>query len=138
MSAKGYVYRVFDAADRLLYVGCSVDVESRLRYHEQHSFWWIFRSRVETEEFPSRAEAAEAEVAAIGSEHPRWNKKDRTTPAPDLSYERDIALRYRALQQDERELIAELRRTRMALAGVSAEIAVVTGGGFEVDMSDIA
>lgn len=77
------VYRAFDAEDRLLYVGCTIDLEPRLRHHEDNSPWWPFQVRIETEGYVTRAEAAEAEAVAIATEHPRWNVKGRSPEHPD-------------------------------------------------------
>jgi Nuclease subunit of the excinuclease complex len=144
----GYVYRAFDSSGRLLYVGCSVNVESRLRYHEQHSRWWLFHERVESEKFPTRALAAEAEAVAIATEHPRWNMQGRSDAHPDgkcndihrapwLDYEQDVWSRHRDLVEDERRLIGQIRRVRMGLAGVRAEVDAIKSG-FVLDDQEIA
>lgn len=140
---SAYVYRAYDARDRLLYVGCSVDVDARLRYHEQHASWWVFSVRIERQAFPTRDEALAAETVAIATEHPRWNVKDRSVDHPDghmnsvqdgswLAYERDVARRHRNLTAEEASLVRKIRRTRMALAGVKAEVAAI-GAGLEID-----
>lgn len=139
MSAPAFVYRAFDARDRLLYVGCSVDVDARLRYHEQHAAWWIFATRIDRQEFASHELALAAEAEAISEEHPRWNIVGRSASHPDgyisriqdgswLSYERDVARRFRDLTAEEASLIRKVRRVRMALAGVNAEVAAINAG----------
>lgn len=111
-----FVYRVFDATDRLLYVGCSVDVDTRMAGHESASPWFPFHSRVERVAYPSRAQAEDAESVAIATEHPRWNIQGRSVDHPDgfakslaaahwLAAEADMGRRWRDLrvQREKRE-----------------------------------
>ena len=77
-----YVYRIFDATDRLLYVGCTEDVQTRLFFHTSISTpseasWEIARSmaRHTSEQFPSKAAAHAAEIHAIKTEMPLLNRQ---------------------------------------------------------------
>jgi predicted GIY-YIG superfamily endonuclease len=77
-----YVYRIFDAADRLLYVGCTEDVTTRLFFHCQISTpseasWEIKRdmARHTSQEYPSKAAAHAAEIHAIRTEMPLLNRQ---------------------------------------------------------------
>ena len=68
------VYRLFDASDRLLYVGrTGSDLHERLSVHRAKSWWpQVTYCRLE---FPEDRETARtAEWAAIKSEHPLHNK----------------------------------------------------------------
>lgn len=67
------LYRHFDAAGRLLYVGISLNAVARLSQHRQCSAWFREIARVEIEWHPSREAACEAEVQAIRSEQPLHN-----------------------------------------------------------------
>lgn len=71
------VYRLFDAAGRLLYVGMSQDVARRLRQHSTLQAWWPAVARVTTVEYPSRYAARRAERDAIAAENPVHNIADR-------------------------------------------------------------
>lgn len=133
------VYRVFDAADRLLYVGCSVAVDARLNQHAQSADWWLYQDRIERETFATRNEALAAESEAIATEHPRWNINGRSQDHPDgyansihratwLHYERDVARRRRELIEEESRLLSQIRKARMSLAGVNAEVACIKDG----------
>lgn len=137
------VYRAFDVSGRLLYVGCSVDADARLVQHSKQADWWVFVDRIEREDFSSRDDALAAEAGAIATEHPRWNMVGRSQDHPDgfaasvgradwLAYERDVARRRRALIAEEATLLREIRRARMAIAGVNAEITAINGG-LEID-----
>lgn len=68
------LYRLYDASDRLLYVGISNNPESRWKSHLYGVASWpqLVASRTATW-FASREEAEEAEVIAIKSEAPRFN-----------------------------------------------------------------
>jgi len=144
----GYVYRAFDASGRLLYVGCSVDVDGRLNYHRDNASWWLFHDRIEVESFDTRDDAAEAEARAIATEHPRWNMQGRSQDHPDgfahslrgahwLEYEADVARRTRQLMQDEASLLRKIRKVRMGLAGVRAEAEAIKSGLISID-EDVA
>lgn len=74
-----YVYRCFDEADRLLYIGCTADMGSRMAVHmasgdNPASRVLIMRMvRHEVEEHPDEASGRAAERAAIYAEEPLAN-----------------------------------------------------------------
>lgn len=74
------LYRHFDAAGDLLYVGISTDALKRLMAHSRHASWYNKITTVTIEHFPSRRAASAAEIAAIRNEHPKhntaWTPKD--------------------------------------------------------------
>lgn len=68
-----YVYRHYNAAGELLYVGCTVDPRARATSHGQGS-WWIgqsasFRLTI----YPNRLHALRVERHTIRTERPLWN-----------------------------------------------------------------
>lgn len=84
--STAYVYRVFDADDRLLYVGRAIDLRGfkyRLRYHRDNAPWWPFHSYLTAEPFPTFDAAYVGELEAIRAELPRWNVADRNPAHPD-------------------------------------------------------
>jgi predicted GIY-YIG superfamily endonuclease len=77
----GYaMYRYFDADGALLYVGSTDDLVARRRAHQKRSVWWPLVDREAVERFDEMVEAQSAEVAAIRTEHPRYNKRHRALP----------------------------------------------------------
>lgn len=73
------VYRLFDDADRLLYVGCTRDLDLRLYMHGGYynATSLEFRglvARVESVEYENKAAAREAERNAIRAEAPLFNR----------------------------------------------------------------
>lgn len=74
------LYRFFDDDDNLLYVGCSLTWPTRFAAHQREKEWWGEVVRVTLDHFPTRAIAAEAEVAAIELEGPRYNKRPGNYP----------------------------------------------------------
>lgn len=68
-----YVYRQFDSAGVLLYVGFSVDVKRRMRAHRTTSSWRHQIATVTSELFLTRKAALFAERRAIVNEHPLFN-----------------------------------------------------------------
>lgn len=67
------LYRFFDRHDRLLYVGIAGNPARRHHEHSKSKPWWGEVARSTMEHFPTREEAAVAEVAAIRSESPLHN-----------------------------------------------------------------
>jgi len=68
------LYRFFDSEGTLLYVGISNDWMSRLRHHEQHSDFFSAVAGVTFERHPDRPSVAAAELAAIKTEDPLFNR----------------------------------------------------------------
>ncbi len=64
------VYRVYDSAELLVYVGLSQRPEIRIAYHRSSALWRTLISRWTEEWYPDRREAAKAEQAAIDLELP--------------------------------------------------------------------
>jgi predicted GIY-YIG superfamily endonuclease len=67
------LYRMYDDRDRLLYVGATTRLITRLATHEQERPWWDEVTTVRLERFATWEELAEAEKAAIQIENPRHN-----------------------------------------------------------------
>jgi hypothetical protein len=66
------VYRFYDSAGVLLYVGLSMSLEGRLAKHRRKP-WWPEVARTELEWFDGREAAKDAERFAIHHEHPVHN-----------------------------------------------------------------
>jgi len=87
--SEHYVYRCYDTADRLLYIGATGDVDGRL-YHltslcnSAKGPGGELRRRMvrhTVEAFPTRQAAFEAERAAIVAERPELNVQSRRASA---------------------------------------------------------
>ena len=101
------VYRIYDSADRLLWIGCTVDIGSRIEAHR--SLWsaafgssLIRRgyARHTVQEYPDRATARDAERAAITAEGPwlnvhhnptRWQRVNGRRVPTDTAGLRELA-----------------------------------------------
>lgn len=68
------VYRLFDAADKLLYVGCSWDPDKRIGTDHLFKPWGRDIDDVTFEWFDNRLTALRAEAQAITDESPVYNK----------------------------------------------------------------
>jgi hypothetical protein len=68
------LYRHFDAGDRLLYVGISASPTRRHAEHGSRACWFADIARIGVEWFDNRADALDAERAAILSESPVHNR----------------------------------------------------------------
>jgi hypothetical protein len=70
---KTSLYRHFNKARALLYVGISVNPLERLRGHRATSHWYEQIEIVTIEHYPTREVALDAEVEAINTEKPLYN-----------------------------------------------------------------
>lgn len=75
------VYRVYDADERLLYIGATGDIQNRLRVHGYQSPWYVQAARVDIEAFPDRPTAFAAEAYAIREESPLHNVRSKVGAA---------------------------------------------------------
>ena len=82
MSRPHFLYRQFDAAGRLLYVGITSLPEDRERNHKARSPWGAEIATTTRQEFPNRRAALVAEGLAIFAENPAHNRQRR---APDAT-----------------------------------------------------
>jgi predicted GIY-YIG superfamily endonuclease len=79
------LYRLFDAAGSLLYIGVSVSPEQRWLHHAEHKTWWPEVARIEFAWHGTRDEALTCEMESIRAEKPRYNVQHnghRTVSAP--------------------------------------------------------
>jgi predicted GIY-YIG superfamily endonuclease/antitoxin (DNA-binding transcriptional repressor) of toxin-antitoxin stability system len=67
------LYRLYDAAGTLLYIGISHQPDVRFEQHAKLKDWWPRVARREVEWFDDRPSAAAAEAAAIRREDPERN-----------------------------------------------------------------
>ncbi|MFF9118287.1 GIY-YIG nuclease family protein [Streptomyces massasporeus] len=77
------LYRLYDAAGHLLYVGVARNPDVRWATHSQSKPWWSEVDTRKVEWIDSRAEAERAELAVIRAEHPLYNVVG--TPAATIS-----------------------------------------------------
>jgi predicted GIY-YIG superfamily endonuclease len=69
-----WLYRHFDDAGVLLYVGITDDLAQRRREHEHSSDWFARVVETMTVRYPTRVAAVEAERMAIAFERPAFNR----------------------------------------------------------------
>ena len=73
LDTEHILYRLFDDAGDLLYVGITNRWSRRSGEHSRTKSWWPLVARVEEHSFPDRASVEAAEKEAIRSENPRHN-----------------------------------------------------------------
>ena len=73
MNDRTSLYRHFDAAGALLYIGISASHTRRLAEHEETARWFQDVARVDVEYYKTREDAIMAEIAAIKVEMPKFN-----------------------------------------------------------------
>ncbi|GAC1664474.1 MAG: hypothetical protein PVS3B2_00150 [Candidatus Dormibacteraceae bacterium] len=98
---KTALYRHFDAARQLLYVGISLSAVARLAQHRRTAHWFELLARVDIEWFPTREIALRAEIQAITHEHPKFNvhhagampaePEPRIEPRPSFAIEHTLS-----------------------------------------------
>lgn len=67
------LYRSFDSNGGLLYIGKSINVATRMTQHKK-SEWFHRAQRIEITSYPGPRELAVAEILAIQTENPLYNK----------------------------------------------------------------
>lgn len=73
-----FVYRLYDAQDRLLYIGVTGNPKKRMQQHAREKKWWGEVSRTAVQCFDTREESEAAEAEAIASEGPVYNRRNLT------------------------------------------------------------
>lgn len=73
MSTPFVLYRMYDAADRLLYVGQTINPSVRFGHHRLSRGWWTDVVTVRLEHFKDHESLVEAEQTAISTERPVHN-----------------------------------------------------------------
>lgn len=86
------LYRFYDAADVLLYVGITHDPRQRFYDHRARP-WWAATSNIRLERYPTRSEAIQAEDVAIRSEDPIFNRAGSLRPGPQTKGRAVVLLR---------------------------------------------
>lgn len=74
------LYRLFNAAGELLYIGITNDLNARFSWHAGRSPWWPEVADCRTDFFPSREALRAAETQAIKAEQPRYNRASVPKP----------------------------------------------------------
>lgn len=70
------LYRFYDAAGVLLYVGVTSNFPGRWQEHKRKANWWSAASHVEvTDRYPHMNAALDAELEAIRTEGPSFNRR---------------------------------------------------------------
>ena len=72
-----HVYRLYDTDNRLIYVGCTYELEPRLKRHNKKMWWAPQIAKIKTETHPTRRDGLAAERRIRDTEHPRWNIEAR-------------------------------------------------------------
>ena len=77
------VYRMFSVSGRLLYVGVTSNLATRLASHAEKR-WFPLVATITLTWYPNRETAEQAERAAIEAEHPWINISGRSAKAPAI------------------------------------------------------
>jgi hypothetical protein len=75
-----HVYRMYDSAGRLLYIGQSISLAERLGGHRAGSEWWPDVRTIRVEPHADLLAARSAESAAIRAERPIHNRSGSARP----------------------------------------------------------
>lgn len=68
-----YVYKHFDKAGKLLYVGLTNDLIERHKQHRANSPWWQAIRRFSSSEYENRIDAENSEIEQIHNGQPEFN-----------------------------------------------------------------
>lgn len=123
------LYRVFNRAGGLLYIGISHNPDVRLGQHSQTKDWWSEVHERRIERFDARSDAETAERRAIEGERPIWNLRHAVYEPAD-----DEAARLYARRKRHHDALVELdtpvreQAARDLLAGATpGQLAKLTG-----------
>ncbi len=75
-----FLYRLYDGTGRLLYIGITDNVRTRMNGHSNTQPWWEAVTRVIVETHPDRVAAETAEWNAILAEKPVFNVQKTRAP----------------------------------------------------------
>lgn len=89
-----YVYRHLDSEGRVLYVGCTTNIERRTSQH-RYSPWHPFIARVAKRKVIGRIAALESERTVIRREQPPYNMQKKGPKRKPPSYDHAKWLIYR-------------------------------------------
>ena len=67
------LYRMYDAAGALLYIGITLNIANRLSAHQGEKPWWSDVANIKLEHFADRMAVLTAERTAIMEEAPAYN-----------------------------------------------------------------
>lgn len=70
------LYRHYDCDENLLYVGLSGNFLSRTHQHQRNSGWFHLISTIKITHYATKQEMVDAELLAIKTENPIWNKAE--------------------------------------------------------------
>jgi len=109
------LYRMYDDAGTLLYVGISGTTATRLSQHRAGKDWWHRVSFIRCEHFATRSDAAKAELRAIAAEQPEFNKTGAVAvPHPPTAEQYAAVLARYEEARREQERLEELKRQAQA------------------------
>lgn len=109
-----FVYRLYDQQDRLLYVGVTGNLKTRMQGHRRDKKWWADVARTVSQCFDTREEAESAEAEAIVCEGPLHNRhkptaEQRTVLAAKVKNNSGGSIKAAALLAEKDRTIEQLR-----------------------------
>lgn len=112
------VYRAYNAAGQLLYVGCTGSPKARMKDHSQRAPWWSEHVRIEISDRMSTRDALDLETEAIWALGPIYNQPH---PRDLLSFDRaeGALLRFRPARVSESDDLLTSPQAA-AILGISA------------------
>lgn len=72
------VYLIYDADDKLIYVGCTSNIKKRMNQHRTERYWANEIAKVEIENWPTKAEGFKREGYLVKTLRPRYNHRIST------------------------------------------------------------
>jgi predicted GIY-YIG superfamily endonuclease len=78
------LYRFYDSANELLYIGISINAYERAKQHQASQSWWPEVAFIKLENFETRTDVLEAEKLAIGAEKPKYNIRHQLKASVDV------------------------------------------------------
>lgn len=106
------LYRMFDEAGALLYVGVSMNVAQRFAAHRAVKDWWGDIRQITLEHHAARNDVLQAETLAIRTELPRYNLADSVRNRTLTVVNASPDVRLSAMELAEARVVAAVQQVR--------------------------
>ena len=121
------LYRLYDNAGELLYIGIAEHWPSRMKQHAREKAWFPQVAELRLEKHEDRASAEVAEVAAIKAEEPRHNIAHNWRPSADAEVQFQRFKKSQCLRLDLADDLAMRVEYFQRVAGVAPATITVRG-----------
>lgn len=132
------VYRLYDNAGRLLYVGVAYDFDTRFKAHAKEKDWWPLVAHRDITWFDNRFDAMYEEARAIENESPIHNDRQGIHPFGLMVFERTYYDLHTSYRNDGDLVVSSFEKERIirdVIAGRARAVVALEGQDVGVALS---